>query len=82
VTQRALKSYISSRIGGGGATINANTVVSGQLSFNQTTLENVVSSNITNTDPTLSIQFKNKVNFTGGVDGSMLASAFFIAQMR
>ena len=82
VTQRALKSFISSRIGGGGATINANTVVSGQLSFNQTTVGNVVSSNITNTDPTLSVQFKNKVNFTGGVDGSMLASAFFIAQMR
>ena len=82
VTQRALKSYISSRIGGGGATINANTVVSGQISFNQTTLNNVVSSNITNTDPTKSIQFAAKVNFTGGVSGSMMASAFFIAQMR
>lgn len=82
VTQRALKSYISSRIGGGGATINANTVVSGQVSFSQTTSGNAVSSNITNTDPTLSIQFKNKVNFTGGVDGSMMASAFFIAQSR
>ena len=82
VTQRALKSFISSRIGGGGATINANTVVSGQISFGQTTLGNVVSSNISNTDPALSIQFKNRVNFTGGVSGSMLASAFFIAQMR
>jgi len=79
VTQRALKSFISSRIGGGGATINANTVVSGQISFNQTTLGNVVSSNISNTDPALSIQFKTKVNFTGGVDGGMLASAFFMA---
>jgi hypothetical protein len=82
VTQRALKNYISSRIGGGGATINANTVVSGQISFNQTTVGAVVSSNITNTDPTKSIAFKNRVNFTGGVDGSMLANAFFIAQMR
>ena len=82
VTQRALKSFISSRIGGGGATINANTVISGQISFGQTTVGAVVSSNISNTDPTLSIQFKNRVNFTGGVDGSMLASAFFIAQMR
>jgi hypothetical protein len=82
VTQRALKSFISSRIGGGGATINANTVVSGQISFSQTTLNNVVSTNISNTDPALSIQFATKVNFTGGVSGSMMASAFFIAQSR
>ena len=82
VTQRALKSYISSRIGGGGASLNANTVVSGQISFNQTTVGAVVSSNITNTDPAKSIKFAAKVNFTGGVSGSMLASAYFIAQMR
>jgi hypothetical protein len=82
VTQRALKSYISSRIGGGGASLNANTVVSGQISFNQTTVGAVVSSNITNTDPALSIKFAARVNFTGGVSGSMLASAYFIAQMR
>ena len=82
VTQRALKSYISSRIGGGGASLNANTVVSGQISFNQTTIGATVSSNITNTDPAKSINFAARVNFTGGVDGSMLASAYFIAQMR
>jgi hypothetical protein len=82
VTQRALKSYIASRIGGGGASLNANTVVSGQISFNQTTVGNLVSSNITNTDPTKSIEFAARVNFTGGVDGSMMASAFFIAQSR
>jgi hypothetical protein len=82
VTQRALKSFISSRIGGGGASLNANTVVSGQISFNQTTVGSTVSSNITNTDPTKSIEFAARVNFTGGVSGSMMASAFFIAQMR
>ena len=82
VTQRALKSYISSRIGGGGASLNANTVVSGQISFNQTTVGATVSSNITNTDPTKSIEFAARVNFTGGVSGSMMASAFFIAQSR
>ena len=82
VTQRALRNYISSRIGGGGATINANTVVSGQISLSQTTVNNVVSTNISNTDPTLSIKFATKVNFTGGVSGSMLASSYFISQMR
>jgi hypothetical protein len=71
VTQRAIKSYIASRIGGGGANLNVNEATAGQIRI-------ATSNQITNTLG-IGINFKNKVNFTGGVDGSMLATASFIS---
>jgi hypothetical protein len=71
VTQKAIKSYIASRIGGGGANLNVNEITAGQIKIATT-------NQITNTLGT-SINFKNKVNFTGGIDGSMLATAFFVS---
>ena len=71
VTQRALKAYISSKIGGGSAQLNANTIVVGNISL--------ASNQITSTTR---INFKNKVNFTGGVSGSMLALSYFASSMR
>ena len=74
VTQRAIKSFIASRIGGGGANLNVNEVTAGQIRI-------ATSNQITNTLGT-AINFKSKVNFTGGVDGRMLATATFIAGAR
>ena len=71
VTQRAIKSFIASRIGGGGANVNVNEATAGQIRI-------ATSNQITNTLGT-AINFKSKVNFTGGVSGSMLATAMFIA---
>ena len=71
VTQRAIKSYIASRIGGGGANLNVNEMTAGQIKI-------ATSNQITNTLGT-AINFKSKVNFTGGVDGRMLTTAIFVA---
>jgi len=71
VTQRAIKSYIASRIGGGGANLNVNEATAGQIKI-------ATSNQITNTLGT-AINFKSKVNFTGGVSGNMLTTAMFIA---
>lgn len=71
VTQRAIRSFIASRIGGGGANLNVNEATAGQIRFaNSNQITNSLGSGI---------NFKNKVNFTGGVDGSMLATAMFAA---
>jgi hypothetical protein len=89
VTQRAIKSYIASRIGGGGSNLSVNAVTAGFISFTNSTAGSVVSQNIQNTqgfDPvtgaSYAIGFKSKVLFTGGVDGHMLANSYFIASMR
>lgn len=71
VTQRAIKSYIASRIGGGGANLNVNEATAGQIK-----IANI--NQITNTLG-IGINIKSKVNFTGGVDGSMLAMSTFIS---
>ena len=71
VTQRAIKAYVSSKIGGGAAQLNANTIIAGNISLSG----NQITS-------TTRINFKNKVNFTGGVSGSMLASSYFASSMQ
>ena len=81
MTQRALRTYIASRIGGGGANLNVNQITAGQITFSNSTVNSVVYQNITNNSG-VAINFKTKANFTGGVDGSMLANSFFIASMR
>jgi hypothetical protein len=67
-TQRAIKSYIASQIGGGGASLNVNSIVAGfvQISNSQIT---------TTTGQT--IQMNASFNFTGGVRGYPIAWNFY-----
>ena len=68
-TQKAIRTYIASQIGGGGSTVNVNTLVAGTIQ--------ITGSNISNTANT-AINIKNKANFTQGVDGSPLALNYFL----
>jgi len=68
-TQRAIRTYIASQIGGGSSTVNVNTLVAGTIQ--------VTGSTITNTAGT-QINIKSKANFTQGIDGSPLALNYFL----
>ena len=68
-TQRAIRSFIASQIGGGGSTVNVNTLVAGSLQITG----NVISNTAGN-----AINIKNRANFTQGVDGSPLALNYFL----
>jgi hypothetical protein len=68
-TQKAIRAYIASQIGGGSSTVNVNTLVAGTIQ--------ITGSNISNTAGT-QINIKNKANFTQGIDGSPLALNYFL----
>jgi hypothetical protein len=68
-TQKAIRTYISSQIGGGNSTVNVNTLVAGTIE--------VTGSQIRNTAGT-QINIKSKATFTQGVDGSPLALNYFL----
>jgi hypothetical protein len=68
-TQRAIRTYIASQIGGGSSTVNVNTLVAGTIQ--------ITGSTITNTAGT-QINIKSKANFTQGIDGSPLALNYFL----
>ena len=68
-TQRAIKAYISSQIGGGGASLNVNSVTAGSIY--------IASNQITTTTGGL-IQIKAKFNFQGGVTGLPVAWNYFL----
>jgi hypothetical protein len=68
-TQRAIKAYISSQIGGGGASLNVNSVTSGFIYIANDEIQ-------TTTGGTIKI--KANVNFQGGVVGLPLAWNYFI----
>lgn len=68
-TQRAIKAYLTSKVSGGGADaitggVTAGTVIVGPNRFDTTT--------------GLAIQVPVRVNFKGGIDGSMLAMSYFV----
>jgi hypothetical protein len=68
-TQRAIKAYINSQIGGGSGSLNVNTITAGIIfiagqSITTTTLQQ--------------ININTKVNFTGGVDGYAVAMNLFL----
>jgi len=67
-TQRAIKSYISSQIGGGGASLNVNSVVAGFIQISNTRIT-------TTTGQT--IQMDASFNFTGGVRGYPIAWNYY-----
>ena len=68
-TQKAIKTYITSQIGGGASELNVNTVTAGvvHISGNTITTTTAVPINITAT-----------MNFTGGISGSPVAMQQFI----
>jgi len=68
-TQRAIKAYISSQIGGGSGSLNVNTITAGSIFIAGDTI----------TTTTLGqININTKVNFTGGVDGYPVALNLFL----
>ena len=67
-TQRAIKAYITSQIGGGGASLNVNSVTSGFI---------YIASNEITTTTGAAIQMNATFNFTAGVRGLPLAWSYF-----
>jgi len=68
-TQRAIKAYISSQIGGGGASLNVNSVTAGSVFIN--------TNQITTIGGTL-INMRGKFKFSGQVDGYPVAWNYFL----
>jgi hypothetical protein len=67
-TQKAVKAYITSQIGGGASTLNVNTLTSGVI---------YIAGNTITTTSGVQINITSKMNFTGGIDGSPVALAYF-----
>jgi hypothetical protein len=68
-TQRAIKAYIASQIGGGGASLNVNSVTAGSI---------FISSNIITTTTTGPIKMNAVFEFRGGVIGLPIAFNYFL----
>ena len=68
-TQRAVKAYIAAQIGGGGASLNVNSVTAGSV---------FISSNIITTTTGGPINMNATFEFTGGVTGLPLAFNYFL----
>ena len=68
-TQKAIKTYITSQIGGGVATLNVNSVTAGLIEISGREIS-------TSDDSTISIN--NTVNFKGGIDGAPVALQLFL----
>ena len=67
-TQRAIKAFIASQIGGGGASLNVNSVTAGSI---------FISSNVITTVSNTPIKMNATFEFRGGVTGIPLALNFF-----
>jgi hypothetical protein len=68
-TQRAIKTYIASQIGGGAGELNVNSVTAGQV--------NIVGQTISHTT-NQEINITTQVNYTGGISGSPVALNMFL----
>jgi hypothetical protein len=68
-TQRAIKAYITSQIGGGQSEINVNTLTAGTI---------FIAGNSITTTTGARININTKVNFLGGIDGSPVALNYFL----
>jgi hypothetical protein len=68
-TQRAIKAYIAGQIGGGGASLNVNSVTAGSI---------FISSNIITTVTTGPIKMNATFEFRGGVIGLPIAFNYFL----
>jgi hypothetical protein len=67
-TQKAIKSYITSQIGGGLSSLNVNSLTAGNIYLAGSTITTLTGGSIT---------MSTKITFTGGVDGSPVALVFF-----
>ena len=68
-TQRAIKAYISSQIGGGGASLNVNSVTAGAI---------YIANNQITTVTAAAIQMRATFEFRAGVTGVPLAMGYFL----
>lgn len=68
-TQRAIKAYISSQIGGGGASLNVNTLIAGSI---------IIQGNTISTTTGGQINVKSVLNFQNGIEGIPLAYQYFL----
>jgi hypothetical protein len=68
-TQRAIKAYVSSQIGGGSGSLNVNTITAGSI---------FISGNTITTINSAQININTVVNFIGGVDGYPVALNLFL----
>ena len=68
-TQRAIKAYINSQIGGGSGSLNVNTITAGVIFIAGDTITTITNQQI---------NINTKVNFTGGVDGYGIATSLFL----
>ena len=68
-TQRAIKAYIEAQIGGGGASLNVNSVTAGDI---------FIANNVITTIDSSLINIKARVNFQGGVTGLPLAYNYML----
>ena len=68
-TQKAIKTYITSQIGGGVATLNVNSVTAGTVEITQNTISTTDGGRI---------NILNAVNFKGGIDGAPVALSMFL----
>lgn len=71
-TQKAIKAYVSARVSGGGADARTGSAISGLVSVGP---ENITTTTRTQIDIPVPVKFKK------GVDGSMLALAYFMDSM-
>jgi hypothetical protein len=67
-TQKAIKAFITSQIGGGTSSLNVNTITAGQIYISGNTIQTTTGG---------LIYVSSKMYFTGGVDGAPVALAFF-----
>ena len=68
-TQRAIKAYITSQIGGGGGALNVNSLTAGVI---------LIAGQTITTTTNVQINVTAKMNFTGGIDGSPVAMSLFL----
>jgi hypothetical protein len=68
-TQRAIKAFIAGQIGGGGASLNVNSVTAGSI---------FISSNVITTTTAGAIKMNAVFEFRGGVTGLPLAFNYFL----
>ena len=67
-TQKAIKSYITSQIGGGLSSLNVNSLTAGNIYLAGSTITTLTGGSIT---------VSTKMTFTGGIDGSPVALIWF-----
>ncbi len=69
-TQRAIKAYLNARVSGGGADAITGQLTAGIVQIGPESLGTTTGDEL---------QFLNKVNFRGGIDGTFLAQVYFLS---